>query len=596
MTGYPDQSGGPRLMMLLRTIAVLLILFGGLGPVSGQNILRNGDFRQGALYWYSIANNNTQADFRLVPGPQVGDSALQAGVRQLGANAWDAQSIHDDYNCQAGQTYTIRLMARSVGAAGRLRLVMQDTSYSAHDVSTTTSWALYSWQLTAPEGGLQFKIHWLALGTYQISNIRIEPTQAPVVPILPDSLKRPAGVLGLTIGAALDPVLLSTERPYERLYNQQFGGVVAENVMKMATTWPARGVYDFFLADSLVRYARRNNKTIRGHALLWHASLPSWLAAGNYPADTLRKLLKGYTKTVVSRYRGQIAEWDVVNEAIDDQAPHNLRSNFIYTTLGPAILDSMFVWAHEADPAALLFYNDYSIEFTSPKANMMLSVLNGMKLRGIPVHGVGFQCHFDHNVPASFFAAVQTMVGRAAGIGLRVSFTEVDFAIRTPIIAADYTQQAHAYAQLLRIALGASSTVKSFYLWGFTDRHSWIPSFWAGQGTPKDDALVLDRNYLPKPAYDSLMAVLNQRMAVGLPAPETQRLRVWPNPAQTVVQLCGLTMAPDQQPMPEVVLTNQLGQQWRLQLTADHTLLIGGLPAGLYHGQLGQRRFRFVRE
>lgn len=507
-----------------------------------QNLLRNGDFRLGNTHWQHLANNGATASFSLTTGPAASDTALQASIQQLGPNNWDAQSIHSDFLCQAGKQYVISVWAKGVTSVGRFRLIMQDTSYSAKDVTTTTTWANYQWNFTAPENGVNFKIHWISIGTFQISKLEIKEVNPTPTPVYPDSLQHYASQLGLTIGAALEPVTLGADMAYRTVSNQQFNGLVAENVMKMATISPSRGQYNFTLADSLVRFAMRAGKKVRGHTLLWHSSIPAWFSGGNFSADTIKKILKDYTYTVVGHYRGQIDEWDVVNEALTDQAPHGLRSNFIYSAFGTAIIDSMFRWAHDADPQAKLFYNDYSIEFSGGKATAMLSLVNALKNRGVPIAGVGFQSHFDHNIAPAFLASVESMVQRIANLGLKVSFTEVDLGIRTPITTQDYVTQARTYAELLRIALRNSNAVKSFYLWGFTDRYSWIPSFWASQGIPKDDALILDRAYNAKPAYDSLLSVLKQQVLVTSihPQASNEMLRLWPNPSSGQLFVQGL--------------------------------------------------------
>lgn len=507
-----------------------------------QNLLRNGDFRLGNTHWQHLANNGAQATYALTTGPLVSDSALEANIQQMGANAWDAQSIHSDYICQTGKRYEVSVWAKGATAGNRFRLVMQDTSYLSTDVTISTNWVNHRWNFTASENGLNFKIHWITAGRFQISRLEVKELSPITVPVFPDSLQYYASRLGLTIGAALEPLTLGADMAYRTLFTQQFNGLVAENAMKMANISPARGVYNFQLADSLVKFGLVKGKKVRGHTLLWHSSIPAWFSGGNYPADTIRKILKDYTYTVVGHFRGKIDEWDVVNEALTDQAPHGLRSNFIYSALGTAIIDSMFRWAHDADPQAKLFYNDYSIEFSGGKATAMLSLVNALKNRGVPIAGVGFQSHFDHNVTPVFLASVESMVQRVANLGLKVSFTEVDLGIRTPITPPDYVTQARTYAGLMRIALRNANAVKSFYLWGFTDRYSWIPSFWASQGTPKDDALILDRAYNAKPAYDSLLSVLKQQVLVTSihPQASNEMLRLWPNPSSGQLFVQGL--------------------------------------------------------
>lgn len=555
-----------------------------------QNQLRNGDFKQGGLHWQNLAQNSAAANYSYQHIANTTDTVLQAVVSALGGNSWDAQTLHDDVLCTAGKQYVLKARVRSLTGTANIRLVMQDTTFSAQDVTASTSFNDVSWTFTAQETGLGFKIHWYQRGTFQITNISLEEANPTPIPIYADSLKHYANLLNLNLGAALEPRLLGADAAYSKIYNQQFNALVAENAMKMEAIAPARGVYNFFEADSLMRYARRTGKKVRGHTLLWHNSIPSWLRQGNYAADTLFQILKDYTLTVVGRYRSQITEWDVVNEALADQAPNNLRTQYPYNVLGLAILDSMFVWAHAADPQARLFYNDYSIEYPNPKANSMLTLVNGLKQRGRPIHGVGFQCHFNYDVPANFFPAVESIVTRVGNLGLQVSFTEVDFAIPTPIAASNYITQGHAYAELLRVALRNSSTVGTFMLWGLTDKYSWIPSFWASQGTPKDDALILTRTYAPKPAYDSLLASLQGRVITKLPESQPTKFSIYPNPARDCLYVSSTT------DLGSVRLYNARGESLIPRIGSTNTLDISHLSAGLYILHYKSRVVHFIKE
>ena len=160
---------------------------------------------------------------------------------------------------------------------------------------------------------------------------------------------------------------------YESTHKANFNIVVAENEMKFDATEPSRGSFSFTKGDKLMAYAAANGRQVRGHALAWHSQVPSWVStlaqqvesAGGSARDTLLSVLKTHIDSVVGHYKGKSREWDVVNEAINDNGTHGWRSegSVWYQYIGRDFVDSDFVWAHKADPDAKLYYNDYALEW-----------------------------------------------------------------------------------------------------------------------------------------------------------------------------------------------------------------------------------------
>lgn len=308
----------------------------------------------------------------------------------------------------------------------------------------------------------------------------------------------------LTIGAALGAAYYAgNDTLYRQVLAREFNEVVAENELKWYQLQPLPGVWDFSKADSLVAFAGRNGMRLHGHVLVWHQGLPNWLQQGNFTRSQMLGLLKTHIDTVLKRYRGSFASFDVVNEAFDDQPNGSYRRSIWFNTIGRDYLDSAFVYAHRADPSLKLYYNDYNIEWINAKSDSVRLRLNQMRQRGVPVHGVGFQGHFILNLNNGFLNSLRQNLNRFAQAGYEIRYSEVDIRIPAPTTQAKLLTQGRDYSNLLRISL-ANNAVKSFTLWGFTDRYSWIPGFFSGF----DDALIFDRNYQPKPAYDSLRAVL----------------------------------------------------------------------------------------
>lgn len=510
------------------------------GSVSAQNLLQNGNFQQLNQHWIHLSQNGAVSTHAVTDsGRTTGDTCLRFSVYQLGSNAYDVQSIHDVWNATTGSPYRVTLWAKANANGRKIRIIAQDTAYLNSDLTLTNTWQQYTWDFTSPENGLYFKIHWFEAGTFMVQDIAITKILPAPIPSYPDSLQHYANRINLNIGAALFPSGLVYEPAYRKIYNQQFNAMVPENAMKMPDLWPneAAGI-QWKDADTLVNFAMRNGKKIRGHNLLWYQGIPGWFAAKTWQPDTMRKFLKNYVHTVVGRYKGKIYEWDVVNEIIED-AGVNFRSFIVTNTLGNSIVDSMFVWAHQADSNAILVYNDYAIETGGTKFNTVFSMVQSMKQRGIPIHGVGFQCHFGNNSGSGFYSSIENTVRQIAALGVKVSFTEIDMALDKPIQQPDYVSQGSCYAQMLRIVLRNRPIMNTFMMWGFTDKHSWIPQYF----TNRDETLPIDRNYYPKPAYDSLLAVLKTVVPITGNAKDISKeiLQAWPNPSSDGFMLTGLT-------------------------------------------------------
>ncbi len=302
------------------------------------------------------------------------------------------------------------------------------------------------------------------------------------------------------IGAAVGMHPFHTESIYRDTLKREFNIIVAENVFKWEEIHPGRNSYNFTDTDALVNFAEANGMKVRGHTLVWHSQLPSWLTNGNFTRDELITILQDHIKTVVGRYKGKIVAWDVVNEAIADGGGYRTES-FWYQKLGTDYIKLAFQFAREADPDTKLYYNDYANEDLNAKSNAIYNLLVGLKNEGVAVHGAGWQMHMENGfrVPPSFIANAQ----RLAQIGLEISITELDVRVPLPTNAAAFQEQAETYKSILNFCL-SQPNCKALLTWGFTDKYSWIPGFFTGTG----EALLFDSNYQAKPAYKGLQEVL----------------------------------------------------------------------------------------
>ncbi len=320
------------------------------------------------------------------------------------------------------------------------------------------------------------------------------------------SLRAAAASKGLHIGAAAASQYIENEEAYRSTLGGEFNELTPENEMKWQTIHPERDRYNFCPGDKLVAFAEANGMKVRGHVLVWHQQNPSWLRAGNFNREQLIQILKDHIFTVVGHYRGKILEWDVVNEAFNGDG--SFRDTIWQEGIGPDYIDMAFEWAHEADPGAKLFYNDYNNETINSQSNAIYEYVQGMIARGVPIDGVGFQFHTAPAWAPSAESVRQNFV-RFGALGLETNITEMDVRLphqpdaSSPITDAQYQQQADVYRRAMQACLDSGSC-KSFVVWGISDLHSWVP----GTFPPYDDALLFDRSYQPKPAYTAILNLL----------------------------------------------------------------------------------------
>jgi len=234
---------------------------------------------------------------------------------------------------------------------------------------------------------------------------------------------------GILIGAAVDAEKLKRDAQYAETLSREFNILTPENAMKFDSVHPSRNEYDFSEPDAIVSFARANDMKVRGHTLVWHEALPSWIREGDFTPEEWRDILREHILTEAKHYKGQIYAWDVVNEAVEEDG--SLRDTVWLQGIGPEYLDLAFRWAHEADPEALLFYNDYGAEGLGSKSDAVYNLVKGLLERGVPIHGVGLQMHVSLEEPPNP-QDVAANIKRLNDLGLEVHITEMDVRIREP--------------------------------------------------------------------------------------------------------------------------------------------------------------------
>jgi endo-1,4-beta-xylanase len=321
-------------------------------------------------------------------------------------------------------------------------------------------------------------------------------------------LRTSATAKGLFVGAAVNMTPFRNEPTYSETLRREFNLLVAENAFKFDALHPARTTFNFTDADALVAFAQANGMAIRGHTLVWHNQLPGWLTSGTFTRDEVIAIMRDHIMTVVGRYRGKILAWDVVNEAFEDGSG-NLRTNsFWFQRIGPEYIAMAFQFAHEADPAAILYYNDFEAEGGGAKSDGVFNLVSGLVNQGVPIGGVGWQMHKVN--PFRISAANHTNAQRLGALGLEISITEMDVRIQLPSDAQELQQQALAYGDAVTFCL-TEPNCAALVSWGFTDKFSWVPGVFSGFG----DALMFDMGYQPKPAYTAMQNVLEAGQNAG---------------------------------------------------------------------------------
>ena len=297
-------------------------------------------------------------------------------------------------------------------------------------------------------------------------------------------------------GTAISLEPLENDAAYRDLIARECDVVVAENASKFGPLSPNEGLRDFSGFDRIASFAEAHGKLLRGHTLVWHNQAPAWLDESKHD---LQSVLAEHIRETVGRYRGQIVSWDVVNEAIADDA--TMRDTQWLRALGPEYLDWAFREAHAADADCELVYNDYNVETVNPKSDAMVAMVQGFLDRGVPIHAVGLQAHLEFaNFPD--LDSVRANIRRFRALGLNVHITELDIRIPEPFTDEKREEQGRQYEAFARVC--AEEGVDHFLTWGITDRYSWVPGFFTGTG----EALPFDKDLQPKPAIDGIQRAI----------------------------------------------------------------------------------------
>ncbi len=311
------------------------------------------------------------------------------------------------------------------------------------------------------------------------------------------------------------------------MIREETNAISPENVLKWESVHPEPDRYNFGPGDRYVAFGETNHMFIVGHTLVWHSQTPGWVfrdGRGNrVDRDTLLRRMHDHIHTVVGHYKGRIQSWDVVNEALNEDG--TLRQSPWMRIIGEDYIAKAFEFAHEADPHAQLYYNDYSLE-NEPKRRGAIELVNKLKARGVPISGIGLQNHDKMDWPTT--AQLEATIKAFAGLGLKVAISELDVDVlpsATRSQTADVSLQVRAqqglnpyreglpdsvqrdmakrYAELFTVFVKHRRQISRVTFWGVTDGDSWLNN-WPVRGRT-DYPLLFDRQGNPKPAFDAVV-------------------------------------------------------------------------------------------
>jgi endo-1,4-beta-xylanase len=315
--------------------------------------------------------------------------------------------------------------------------------------------------------------------------------------------QRPDFKIGAAI--ALAP-LVSSNRYRNIVYGGNFGSITTENALKWQFIHPQPNTYNFTDADNLVTVARQYGLTIHGHTLVFGEANPSWvqdLATTTTPdKDIVKNIMVEHITKTVGQFKGRIASWDVVNEPIDENDPTSLRPHLWFKAMSESYIATAFETAHQADPSAKLYINDYGLEADGERWDTMLALVSNLKAAGVPIDGVGFQAHVYEAADTIDPAVLRRHIQQLAQLGLTARISEMD------VYSDDGLDvQAKQYSDVFK-ACFSEPTCTSWTTWGVADRYNLYLD--DNERIVRGQDYLWDKNFQPTPAVKQIMQFLTK--------------------------------------------------------------------------------------
>lgn len=308
------------------------------------------------------------------------------------------------------------------------------------------------------------------------------------------------------VGAAVKTTQLS-EPLFANTFSAHFNQLSAEWEMKMELIWSSATSYNWAKADELVLFARNNNMEVHGHTLIWYKSFPNWIKNANLDSIAFESHIKSYIQNVVTRYKGQVVGWDVVNEIFNDNGTLRSVDCHVFKTFNDPIgfYGRCFQYAREADPDAKLFYNDYNVVLASGKRYAIKQMVQRFARDGYPIDGIGDQFHYTVTTNKN---QIRNGLNDMASTGLLIHISELDLRVNVNksdnYVFTDLEQQIQSDAyQFIVESFEAIPQDQKYAIstWGVTDKYTWLTGWWH----PKEYPLLFDANYNKKKAYEGFL-------------------------------------------------------------------------------------------
>ncbi|MCP4437625.1 MAG: endo-1,4-beta-xylanase [Aureispira sp.] len=298
---------------------------------------------------------------------------------------------------------------------------------------------------------------------------------------------------------AIDLNELNSDDRYRTVAMNQFNSITAENIFKPVYLHPNENTFNWVEADQLVDFCETNNKRLHGHTLIWHNQLPSWIENFEGTSSDWDLMFKKHIQTICTHFKGKVSSWDVVNEAFEDNG--ELRNTIWRQKIGDSYIEKAFVYAHESDPDAVLFYNDYNIASKKAKRQAILELFNSLRQKGVPIHGIGMQMHISIDYPKN--KKIENALTELSDDGYKIHFSEIDISVNPN--GKDIEPSTELYdcqADKLTAITKLYKEIPSEYqygmtFWGVSDQNTWIRTFFGREDYP----LLFDDDYNTKPVY-----------------------------------------------------------------------------------------------
>jgi endo-1,4-beta-xylanase len=309
------------------------------------------------------------------------------------------------------------------------------------------------------------------------------------------------------VGVAVNTNKLFRDTRYRDLVIAEFNSITAENSMKPSMIHPSKEVYNFNETDLLIDFCKKHNKRLHGHTLVWYKDNPKWMEKFQGTKSEWELLLKNHIQTIITHCKSVVRSWDVVNEAFNDDG--SLRQNIWLKHIGESYIEQSFRYAEEADPSAVLFYNDFDLESKPEKSEAVLKYLKKLRAKGVKIDGIGMQMHINVNAP--YITDINLAAIKAESYGFLIHYSELD--ISTVKTGKFLTSRKHLMdlqgSRMKEIVRGYRNLKNTnrfgITVWGLSDEDSWLY-----HKNDHDKPLLFDNRYRVKPAYTGFLEGLKE--------------------------------------------------------------------------------------